>query len=166
MSKSTDRLLRVVRGVAVLAVTLLLVAGCGSSPSSSGQQSSSKTFEVTTPDGQVSVSLDGKLPPNWPSDFPIPAGADVAGSGSLGGSASTAMVAVYTTSKAAPETFEYYKSNPDVSSTSARSVGTGNHFVGRLQVTAPHNGSVTVVDRSGKTYIIVVLKSPRATPSS
>lgn len=108
----------------------------------------------------MSVSLDGKLPPNWPSSFPVPAGAKAAGSGSLGGSSSTVMVGVYTTSKSAPDTFSYYTSNPKGLTTSgAKSVGSGSNYVGSVNITAPNTGSVTVVQHDSTTYIVAVLKS-------
>jgi hypothetical protein len=147
--------------VGVVGCVLLAAAGCSSSSTSSQSTTTiSKTFQVNTPDGQVSLSLDGKLPPNWPSDFPTPSGAKPAGSGSLGGSSSTVMVGVYTTSKSAPDTFSYYTSNPNGLTTSGgKSVGGGSNYVGSAQITAPHTGSVTVVDHDNTTYIVAVLKS-------
>ena len=55
----------------VVGCLLLAAAGCSSSSTSSNSTTTiSKSFQVNTPDGQVSISLDGKLPPNWPSGFP------------------------------------------------------------------------------------------------
>ena len=89
--------------VGLLLGCLVAAAGCSSSSSSStaGPATTAaspatttasptpkiwaKNFQVSTPNGQVSLSLDGQLPPNWPSQFPVPAGAKAAGSGSLGG---------------------------------------------------------------------------------
>jgi len=163
---------------AVLGATLLLVAGCVSSTaspspqptstpqSSTSQPSTSRGFQVATPDGQVSVSLDGKLPPNWPGAFPVPPGAEVAGSGSLGGSASTGQVAVYSTSTSPQDTFTYYKSNSSLTVADAKSVGAGASFVGSMKITSPYTGSVTVLARNAGTYFVVVLKLARVSPSS
>jgi hypothetical protein len=166
----------------VLAAALLVVAACGSSTTSSEPSpgetaegstsqpssgpSTARSFQIATPDGQVSVSLDGRLPPNWPSGFPVPRGATAAGSGSLGGGTSTGLVAVYSTSASAADTFAYYTSNAALTTTGARSVGVGDSFVGSVRVTAPYAASVTVAARSGTTYIVIVLKQPAASPSS
>jgi hypothetical protein len=154
------------RSGVVLGAMLLLAAACTSaSPLSSASPSSSESpnarnFQVTTPDGQVSVSLNGKLPPNWPSDFPVPKGADVAGSGSLGGSDQTAHVAVYSTSQAPNDAYSYYTSNSDLTTNSAHSAGVGSAFVGTMKLTAPYTGSVTVLARNNTTYILIVLHLP------
>jgi hypothetical protein len=159
----------------VLAAVLLLAAGCGSSSSSSqptptatpaATPSASRTFQVATPDGQVSVSLDGQLPPNWPRDFPVPPSAAAAGSGSLGGSSSTGHVAVFSTTTAAPAVFSYYTSNRNITTTGARTVGAGATFIGSMRVTAPYTGSITVAGRSDATYIVVVLTVLGASPSA
>jgi hypothetical protein len=112
------------------------------------------------------VSLDGQLPPNWPSEFPIPPRATVAGSGSLGGSASTGQVAVYSTPASAPDVFSYYTSNSSLTTTGAKTVGAGSAYVGSVKVTAPYTGSITVAGRSDATYIVVVLKLPGTSPSA
>ena len=144
----------------VVGCVLLAAAGCSSSSTSSSTTTTSKSFQVNTPSGQVSVSLDGKLPPNWPSSFPTPSGAKPAGSGSIGGSSSTVMVGVYTTSKSAPDTFSYYTSNPSGLTTSgAKSVGVGSSYVGSANIAGSNSGSVTVVDHDNTTYIVAVLKS-------
>jgi hypothetical protein len=168
-------------GACVLAAALLLAAGCGSSTASSqsptpsaetstsqpsAQPSTSRNFQISTPSGQVSVSLDGQLPPNWPSAFPIPPRATVAGSGSLGGSTSTGQVAVFTTPSSAQDVFSYYTSNSSLTTTGARSSGAGSAYVGSMKVTAPYTGSVTVASRSGTTYFVVVLNVPGTSPSA
>ena len=117
--------------------------------------------------GQVSLSLDGQLPPNWPSQFPVPAGAKAAGSGSLGGSSSATLVAAYTTSESDSDAFAFYKDNSKLTTSDQKSVGTGAHYVGRAKITAPYTGSVTVVSHSGTTYIVIVLtSSPRSSSPS
>ena len=126
-----------------------------------------RNFQVSTPNGQVSLSLDGKLPPNWPSQFPVPAGAMVAGSGSLGGSSSATLVAVYTTSESPSDAFAFYKDNSKLTTSGERSVSAGATYVGRAKITAPYTGSVTVLSHSGTTYIVIVLTHvPRSSPSA
>ena len=58
---------------------LAAVSGCSSSGSSTASKTTARNFQVSTPNGQVSLSLDGQLPANWPSQFPVPSGAEVAG---------------------------------------------------------------------------------------
>jgi hypothetical protein len=70
------------RPIACLALIAVLVAGvaaaCGNDSSSSTTTekktttTAAKSFQVSVPDGQVSLSLDGKLPQGWPSSFPLP----------------------------------------------------------------------------------------------
>ena len=177
-----------------LAAGLLLgcvvaVAGCSSSSSSSPTASpatttassatttasptatsTAKNFQVSTPNGQVSLSLDGQLPPNWPTQFPVPPESKVAGSGSLGGSSSATLVAAYTTSETPQDAFAFYKDNSKLTTSGEKSVGIGEHYIGRAKITAPYTGSVTVVSHSGTTYIVIVLtnssRSPSASPTA
>lgn len=169
--------------VGLLLGCLAAVAGCSSSSSStagpapttasstpttasSTPTSTAKNFQVATPNGQVSLSLDGQLPPNWPSQFPVPSGAKVAGSGSLGGSSSTALVGVYTTSESAPDAFAFYQANSKLTTSNQKSVGAGAHYIGSAKITAPYTGSVTVVSHSGTAYIVIVLSSSRSSASA
>jgi hypothetical protein len=146
------------------ATTTTSPATTGASPTAT---STAKNFQVSTPNGQVSLSLDGQLPPNWPSQFPVPAGAKAAGSGSLGGSGSATLVAAYTTSESASDAFAFYKDNSKLTTSGQKSVGTGAHYVGRAKITAPYTGSVTVVSHSGTTYLVIVLtSSARSSPSA
>ena len=170
-----------------LAAGLLLgcvvaAAGCSSSSSSTASPattttsptatSTAKNFQVSTPNGEAFVSLHGQLPPNWPSQFPVPSGAAVAGSGSLGGSSSAALVAAYTTSESPSDAFAFYKDNSKLTTSGERSVGAGANYAGRAKITAPYTGSVTVLSHSGTTYIVIVLtnssrsSSPSASPTS
>jgi hypothetical protein len=149
-----------VRVVAVAAS--IFVVGCSSSHSSSSSTSTSspgRSFSVNTPEGSVSVSLDGQLPPGWPSAFPVPSGATPAGSGSIGGSNQSHMVAVFNASGSGQAAFDFYKNNSALTVSNAKSAGTGSGFVGRMNVTGTYSGSVTVTQYSGKTYIVVYLKS-------
>ena len=152
-------------------LTAAIGAGCSSSDTSAPTTTSTstttttstpRTMAVDTPDGQVSLSLDGELPPNWPSGFPVPSGATPAGSGSLGGSDKTVMVGVYTTTEAPDETFTFYRSSAELSVESPSSAGAGNAFVGKLTLTGTYEGSVSVVGAAGSTLIVVVLQSPGA----
>jgi len=163
--------------VGLLLGCLVAAAGCSSSSSSTASPattaasptatSTAKNFQVSTPSGQVSLSLDGQLPPNWPSQFPVPSGAKAAGSGSLGGSSSATLVAAYTTSESASDAFAFYTGNSKLTTSDQKSVGTGAHYVGRVKITAPYTGSVTVVSHSGTTYIVIVLtSSPRSSSPS
>jgi len=163
--------------VGLLFGCLVAAAGCSSSSSSTASPATTgasptatnaaKNFQVSTPNGQVSLSLDGQLPPNWPSQFPVPAGAKPAGSGSLGGSSSATLVAAYTTSQSAPDAFAFYKDNSKLTTSDQKTAGAGARYVGRMKITAPYTGSVTVVSHSGTTYIVIVLtSSPRSSPSA
>ena len=163
--------------VGLLLGCLVAAAGCSSSSSSTASPattttsptatSTAKNFQVSTPNGQVSLSLHGQLPPNWPSQFPVPSGAAVAGSGSLGGSSSAALVAAYTTSESPSDAFAFYKDNSKLTTSGERSVSAGATYVGRAKITAPYRGSVTVLSHSGATYIVIVLTHvPRSSPSA
>ena len=151
---------------------LMAAAGCSStsSPAASPATATSTpaSFHVSTPDGGVTLSLDGKLPPDWPSGFPVPSRAKVAGSGSVSGSSSGAHVAAYTTSQSPSDVFGFYKNNSQLTTSSAKSVGAGSAFAGRMQITKPYTGSVTVVSYNSTTYFVIVLtgsvsSSPSAT---
>ena len=162
--------------VGLLLSCLVTAAGCTSSSSSTANPASTqasptptstvKNFQLATPNGQVSLSLDGRLPPNWPGQFPIPSGTRAAGSGSLGGSASAVLVAVYTTSMSAPDAFAFYTDNTRLTTSGHRSVGAGAQYVGSATITAPYTGSVTVVSHSGTTQIVIALRSPASSPSA
>jgi hypothetical protein len=148
---------------------LVAAAACSSSSSSSSAASpaasASQDFQVSTPNGQVTVSINGKLPPNWPSGFPVPSGTHVAGSGSVAGSSSATSIAAYTTSQSPSDAFTFYESNSKLTTSGGNSVGVGSHFIGAMKITAPYTGSVTVVAHSGATYIVVVLTSSSSSAS-
>ena len=169
--------------VGLLLGCLVAAAGCSSSSSSTASPATTtaspatttatptpartaQNFQVSTPNGQVSLSLDGKLPPNWPSEFPVPSGAKVAGSGSLGGSSSATLVGAYTTSESPSDAFAFYKDNSKLTTSGGKSVGAGAQYIGRVKITAPYTGSVTVVSHSGTTYIVIVLTSSPRSPSA
>ncbi len=157
------------RSIVVIAVIALavLAAGCSKDDSSSTTtvttkssdtvSSGDRSFAVDTPDGQVSLSLDGQLPPNWPSGFPAPKSSKVAGSGSAAGSDSGVKVAVYTTKQSGSDAFDAYKSESDLHPTDVRSVQPGGTFLGSMKISGTYEGSITVVEHSGTTYVVVVL---------
>lgn len=116
-----------------------------------------RNFQVSTPDGQVSLSLDGQLPPGWPTDFPVPGGAEPAGSGSVGDAESTVRVGVFTTTEAGQATLEFYTDNTEVQTDNPAAAGSGDGLVASLDLVAPYEGSLTVLSRTGATYLIVVL---------
>jgi hypothetical protein len=114
---------------------------------------------VQTSSGQVSLSLTGQLPPNWPSDFPIPPGAKADGSGSFVNGGSGALVGVYTTSESPTDAFNFYKTNSSLTVTSSNSAGAGSAFAGHVNLGGQYpGGNVTIVSLSGSTYIVVVLQ--------
>ena len=61
------------RVVVIAGLVAAIGAGCSSSAKSSSPTTTlpveTKGFQVETPGGQVSLSLDGLLPPNWPANF-------------------------------------------------------------------------------------------------
>ena len=88
---------------AALVATLLAVAVLGGCSSSSKSSSTTTTvpnrgFSISTSEGQATLSLNGNLPPNWPSAFPLPTDATAAGSGSLAGPDRSRLVGVFTVS--------------------------------------------------------------------
>jgi hypothetical protein len=108
------------------------------------------------------VSLDGDLPPDWPEGFPIPEGAEAAGSGSLGGSDSTVQVGVFSSDRSAQETFDFYTSNSSLGTDDVSTIGSGSTFVGTVSLTGAYSGQVAVTPAPDGSYIIVVLRTPVA----
>ena len=156
---------------------VLVLAGCGSSSKSSSNstpKSTSKSsgttpqnFAVDTPDGQVSLSLNGQLPPNWPANFPVPSDAKPAGSGSLANSSSGFMIAVYDSSQTPTDVFNFYKTNPSLTVSSARSAGAGSAYVGTITLGGNDAGGSVVVTSSGSgSRIVVVLPGSSASSNT
>lgn len=153
--------------IAAAAVLALGASACSSNNSSSTttEQTSTTTgvtlpqnFSVSTPEGQVSLSLDGKLPPGWPNNFPLPDNTEAAGSGSLGGSDNTVRVGVYRTSQSGEQTLDFYSQNQSLETSGRSGAGIGDNYAGRLNLTSPYSGSVNVLSIQGTTYMVVVLK--------
>jgi hypothetical protein len=166
--------LRCLTIVCVVAVCVV-AAGCGSSSKSSSATTLPKhTFEVQTDDGQASLSLDGRLPPGWPSAFPTPKDSDPAGSGSLANTGAGGLVGVYATSKLPAEVYDFYKTKAPLTVTSSSSIGAGSAFVGTLKFGGSYSGSsVTIVsakndskNKKYKTYFVVILKGTGASSST
>lgn len=145
------------------AVLLVGVAACSSSDSDSKATTTTtnRGFEVTTPQGQVSVSLSGKLPPNWPDDFPLPQGSEPAGTGSLGNSSATGFIGVFTTSESPQDAYNFYNDNSELQVTSSSAIGTGNAYVGYVAFSGSFDGWVaTAPSTNGQTLIIAYLNAP------
>ena len=159
--------------IATLAATGL---GACSSDSSSDSTStdrssvatskSSDGFSISTPAGEVSVSLSGDLPPGWPSDFPLPKKTDPAGSGSLGGSSSGTMVGVFSTKESGSDALDFYAGDSSLDPSSKKSAGGSSTFLGSVDLGGSYPGSVTVGEISGTTYIVAILNSDGAGSST
>jgi hypothetical protein len=141
--------------IVCLAASAIALAGCGDDESSSNTTTTTanRGFEVNTPEGQVSLSLSGNLPPNWPDDFPIPSGAEPAGSGSLGGGTSTGFIGVYSTSESTEDTYNYYVNDAGLSVTSNTLIAS----VGNVGFSGDPSGNVTILPYNDETLIVVLL---------
>ncbi len=143
---------------------VLLAAGCASSAaftgsgSSSAARASDHTVRISTPAGDATVALDGHLPPGWPSDFPLPAGAKAAGSGSLTTSSRSTLVAVYSSDQAPETVFGFYRAHPGLKAGEPTSVGFGSAFAGELSFTDTFTGSMGVIGKDASSYFAIVLQ--------
>jgi hypothetical protein len=146
----------------VVILVVVMLAGCGGDDDDSASTTtttSGKSLQVETPDGQVSLSLTGDLPPNWPTSFPTPKGATPAGSGSMVNSSTGTLIGVYTTDEAASDVFEFYKTNSSLDVTSSSSAGLGSAYVGTVKLGGSYDGgSVVVAGASDTTYIVITIK--------
>lgn len=152
--------------VACCVALLIGAAACSSDDDSSSKNTTTtanRGFEVQTPDGQVSLSLSGQLPPNWPDDFPVPEGAEPAGSGSLGGSTSTSLVGVYSSSESPQDSYTFYRSGAGLSVTDSSSVGSGSAYLGTVQFSGDFGGWVVTLPYNDGGSLIVVYLSQSAT---
>ena len=155
--------MRTRRTYALILVGGLLLAACGSSSKSGGGSTtttSGRNFEVTTPAGQVSLSLDGQLPPNWPGAFPTPAGSTPEGSGSLANDNKGFMIGVFTSPETAKDTFNFYKSNDSLTVSSSSSIGIGSAYAGTVELGGAYDGGNVVVVPAGsdRSYVVITLK--------
>ena len=135
------------------------VLACSDSDDSSDSTTStaSRGFEVQTPEGQVSISLSGNLPPNWPDDFPVPSGAEPAGSGSLGDSSQTGFVGVYSSSQTPEDVYNFYRDEADLQVDSASSLGSGSAYLGTVGFSGEWSGYVVVLPSNDETLMVVLL---------
>jgi hypothetical protein len=152
---------------AVSAALVLPVVACSSDAKSTSDTSSTsttsttagsnKSFEVTTADGQISLSLDGDLPPGWPNSFPVPDGASPAGSGSLARDGNGKLVGVFTGSMSPQDAYDFYKTSTELTVDDSSSVGAGPAYVGSVKFSGAYTGRVTVLSKGGSTTIIIVI---------
>ena len=142
---------------------MLVLAAC------TGTGNGNTEFEVSTPQGQVSLSLTGKLPPNWPSDVPVPPGARPAGSASLVGKSNGIKAGVYRTRQSPQQVYDYYTSQPSITTTSKSAVGSGSNYVGRVSITAPITANITIVPYQHGSLIVIAIPGghgPSTTPTT
>jgi hypothetical protein len=164
--------MRKLAGVAAVAALVgAVAAGCSSddsskSSSSTTTKSSGKSFQVSTPDGQASLSLDGQLPPGWPSGFPVAPDTKKAGSGSLGNTNKTVLIGVYSATSKPDDVFNFYKSSSAYTVNNSTSAGAGSAFVGTVEFSGAYTGNTVVVSNDGTTYVIVSLESGGAGSTS
>src|SRR4051794_24277607 len=149
-----------------IAIVLVGAAACSSDSSSSNDTTTTanRGFEVTTPEGQVSISLSGSLPPNWPNRFPVPSGAEPAGSGSLGNSSATGFIGVFSTSESPQDAYNFYQSNSELDVASSSALGSGNAYVGYVTFTGEFSGWLATVPYNNETLIVVYLN--QSTPGT
>lgn len=154
-------------------LALVVAASCSSSSTKSAPATTvtpttqaAKHLTVVTPEGQATLSLDGQLPPGWPAQFPLPAGATAAGSGSLGSGEKGAAVAVFNAAQTPTQTFDFYRTDKTLTVSSAKAVGSGSAYLGRVSFSNPWNGSVTVVPSGSASMAVVVLSAPAGSTTS
>lgn len=162
-------------GGALAAAALLLAGACSSDDggdtttteeTTTTAQDRPQDLSVSTPEGEVALSLDGNLPPGWPEEFPTPDRTDVAGSGSLAGGDSGVMVGVYTTEESGQDAFDFYATDDSLAPTDPTSAGVGSGFLGSVEIGGDYDGSVTVAGIDDTVYIVVVLNTQGADATS
>lgn len=166
MGISTGRRASLIGRLGAVAVIVVVSGGavvsCSSDDSATTTTTTteeSKDFQISTPAGEISVSLDGKLPPDWPKDFPVPDGATAAGSGSLGGKDKTVQVGVFSSTESARKSFDFYTSDTSLGTDEVSSIGSGSTFLGTAKLTGDYSGQVAVTPSSDGSYIIVLLQT-------
>ena len=164
---------RKLAGLAAAAVLIGAVAvGCSDDSSSKSSSSTTtskdgrKSFQVSTPDGQASLSLDGQLPPGWPSGFPVAPDTKKAGSGSLGNTDKTVLIGVYSATSKPEDVFNFYKSSSAYTVNNSSSAGAGSAFIGTIEFSGAYTGNANVLSNGGTTYVIVSLEAGGAGTTS
>jgi hypothetical protein len=155
--------------IAALITVALVVMGasaCSSDSSSdstttakdtSSVSSSGDGFSISTPEGEVTVSLNGELPSGWPDGYPLPKRTDTAGSGSLADTSSGVMVGVFTTKESGQDAYDFFTGESSLDPSSESSAGGSSNFLGSMTTGGSFPGSVTVGEIDGSTYIVVIL---------
>jgi hypothetical protein len=69
------------------------------------------------------------------------------------------MIGVFQSTGSGQDAFNFYKNSSTLTVSNPTSLGAGNTFVGRLEFSGTHKGSVTVTDHNGQTYIVVYLNT-------
>lgn len=164
---------KVIGVAAVVVIVAVAATACSNNESTETTTTRAETtttakresFQVSTPEGQASLSLDGQLPPGWPANFPVPDNAEPAGSGSVSGSTSGYLIGVYTTSESGKDVFDFYNSQTALQPTDQRSAG-GSNFLGSMKIASPDSGSITISEVSGTTYIVVFLTTAGTSTST
>jgi hypothetical protein len=161
----TVRIMRAFIRAVFIALFLLCMTACSDDVEDDASATNSG-LQVSTPDGQVSLSRSGDLPPGWPADFPLPSDSKPAGSGSLGGNQQTGMVALYTVKMQPEEAFEYYTTSSRVEHTNERQAGAGTSFAGSIEMTSPYRAVVTVAGSDDNSVIAVRMVDAKASTTT
>jgi hypothetical protein len=69
------------------------------------------------------------------------------------------MIGVFKARGSGEDAFNFYKNSSALTVSNVHSAGTGSSFVGTLQLSGSHTGSVTVADVDNETLIVVYLTS-------
>ena len=73
---------------------------------------------------------------------------------------------VFTTTETGQATLDFYTDNSDVQTENPAAAGSGDRLVASLDLVAPYEGSLTVLSRTGTTYLIAVLNEDAPGSSS
>jgi hypothetical protein len=76
------------------------------------------------------------------------------------------MVGVYTTTQPPADAYDFYKNNSSLTVTKSASVGTGDKYVGTVELGGTHAGNVTVVAAGSGTNIVVTLNNETSTSTT
>jgi hypothetical protein len=74
------------------------------------------------------------------------------------------MIGVFEAASTGQEAFDFYKNSTSLTVSNPKSAGAGSSFVGRLEFSGSHKGSVTVTDVSSPTHNIVYLNTSTSKP--